>query len=195
MEKLIEQVKAFLPKLDENTIGSVYSSFEKKEIEKGAFIIKEGKICDKLYFIDSGYTRSYSLDEGKETTIWFCFDGEFVTAFNSFFHGIPCRQNIVAMVPCTMFYITNKKLNEQIKKNTLWETAVRLFITRYALQQEDRIYLLQSLSAVKKYQYLIDNYPHMIKTIPNKYIASFIGITNQSLSRIRTKARISVTGK
>jgi len=187
MEKLIEQVKAFLPRLDEDTISSIYSSFEKKEIEKGQFIAKEGKICDKLYFIDSGYTRSYLLNEGKEITTWFCFEGEFVTAFNSFFHGIPCRENIVAMMPCTMFYITNKKLNEQIKKNAIWETVVRLFITRFALQQEDRIYLLQSLSAVKKYQYIIDNYPHMIKIVPNKYIASFIGITKESLSRIRTK--------
>lgn len=188
MDKLIKYINKYVKGIDSSQIEKILTeNFQLKSLTKGEHLVVEGQACRYLCFINQGTLRYYYLKEGTEISTWFCFSEEFVTAFESFVLQVPSKEAIAATSSCELLCISYQSYTKLLRESLIWEKVSRVLTIHYAIQQERRIYMLQTLNAKEKYQYLLTHYPHIIQAIPGKYIASYLGISRETLSRIRAQ--------
>jgi CRP/FNR family transcriptional regulator, anaerobic regulatory protein len=187
MKAFYDYLLRSIPNLNPAIEQDIESHFKKKVLSRGEALIKEGQVNKNVYFVNKGMLRNYLMKDGSDVTTWFFFPEDFITTFESFQLQIPGIETSEALTDCELYYISFEELENLNNNSHQWERISRIFITRFAFQQGNRLLLLQTMSAKEKYDCLIKNYPHVIQKIPNKYIASYLGITRETLSRIRAK--------
>jgi CRP-like cAMP-binding protein len=185
MKELHHFIARYVPDLSPAFEEDLYRVFYTKKLKKGEHLIQAGQISRTLYFVKKGMLRNYLIKNDKELTVWFFFPENFVTVFDSMILQIPGKENTIAMTPCELYAIAYEKLEMLNKVSHEWEHISRVFTIEFALQQEMRLYMFQTMNAEEKYQFLLDMSPHIIENIPSKYIASYLGISRETLSRIR----------
>lgn len=155
---------------------------------KNEYLLKEGEICDFWGFIQDGLVRSYSLkDDGGEHTIGCILEGSFISESLSFIKRIPSTVNIHALENTTLIFISFENLQQLFLKYPDFESFARkLYEDRLASTKSRLLFRIQ-LNATDRYCYLLKIQPEIIKRVPLKYIASYLGITDSTLSRIRRK--------
>lgn len=147
-------------------------------------IVKEGFISDKVYFLFNGAVRTFHCPDGIEKTIWFTFENNFITSFYSFISGNPSNVNIESIEACECMVIQKRDLFRLIEKYDSINTIYRKVLEQTIVDQEK--YLQNDYGDAKeRYSNLVSNFPHYIQRIPLNYIASFLGINQSTLSRIR----------
>ena len=153
---------------------------------KGEFLITEGYKDDNIYYISSGIVRFVANSfEEKEYTFDFGFPNDFVNSYNSYKNGVPSEFSIQA-ISVVNTYIINKEIIKQVIDNN--KDYLLLFIQvleELLIKKTKREEMLIKKTPRDIYKYLIEKEPYFIQNIPLKYIASYIGITPQALSRIR----------
>ena len=160
-------------------------AFKKCTFKKGDFIIREDQIARNIYFIVKGKIRHFYNIDGKAYTRWVSLKNNFVTAFASFVHQQPSLENLECLQDCELLAISQEKF--QNIKNTspqiqqLWTTSIENEVVGY----EYRVYQLITTDSEKRYLDFIEKYPHFVMEVPQKYIASMLGIDPRHLSRIR----------
>jgi CRP-like cAMP-binding protein len=160
-------------------------------LDKFSIIVKEGQFADKMYFLVSGCVRAFYNKDGKEITDWFAFEGDFMSSINSFYQGVTSKHNIELLEPTTFLEIAKATIFELTDKHHCFERLGRIAVTKTMLQLQERIVSLQFETAQQKYESLINMRPDIIQRVPLTYIASHLGITLETLSRIRNpKKRI-----
>lgn len=153
--------------------------------DKLSIIVKEGQVADKLYFIINGCVRAFYNKDGKVITDWFAFEGDFMTSINSFYQGVPSKHHIELLEPTTFLEITRETIFDLIDKHHCFERLGRIAVTKTMLQLQERIVSLQFETAQQKYENLINIRPDIVQRVPLTFIASHLGITLETLSRIR----------
>lgn len=154
---------------------------------KGDYILEEGKVCNYLYFVEQGCLRGYYNLDGKEVTYWLSTEGMFATSFYSFISRKPSYETIRALEDSSLIAIHFDDLTSLYKDFHEIETLGRLVNERYYLQLEERTYALQFLSAKERYEKMLSNNPTWLQRISLGFLASYLGITQETLSRIRGK--------
>lgn len=163
------------------------TKLEEKKYAKKSLLVETGKTEKYLTFIDSGIVRLYIPGETEDLTFGFAFEGNFVSAYDSFLTQMPCTYSIQALTDISVWQISYDNLQ------TIYETSKEgNFMGRLAgeslfLQKARREISFLKDSAEERYLQLFTQQPELIKHIPLKYIASYIGITPQALSRIRKR--------
>lgn len=186
MQSLFDHINQYL-RLDKPSIDALTSELQKKEVSKSSFLITEGKICDHVYFIEKGCLRGYYNLDGKEITHWFAFENNFVTSFYSFVSRQPSVENIQAIEDCTLWGVSNKVLQSLYDKHPRIERLGRIMNERYYMMLEERFVRNHFREARERYENLLTHSPHILQRMPLGYIASYLGITQETLSRIRGK--------
>jgi CRP-like cAMP-binding protein len=158
-----------------------------KKFTKGDFIVLEGEQCDGLYFIQSGVFRTFREDSNSEYTTGFSFMGDFETSPFSLFYDTPCQESIQAITDAVALYISKKDALECAEKNPIVQRGYLLLMAAYIEILETRLHQHRSLTAEDRYLLLREQQPVEINKIPLSYIASFLGISKERLSRIRKK--------
>ena len=144
-----------------------------------------GQRCRHLYFVDSGALRgSYTLD-GKEITHWFAFENDFVTSFHSFITQQPAVESIYLLEGCVLWSIAKTDLEGLLNAHHQLERLLRLAYETYYIRLEERFVAAQFKTAAERYSELLQQAPHLIERVPLGYIASYLGISAETLSRIR----------
>lgn len=161
------------------------SSFEIKTIKKGDFFLKSGKICRKMAFIDSGYLRMYDIADGKEITFWIGNKGKFITSLSSFIFETENFWNIQAVTDCTAFVISRQKHFELCKQQPKWLEFDNLLLARSFALLEQSMFSQLHTTAQQRFENLLKEEPTLFNNVPLQHIASMIGITPESLSRLR----------
>jgi CRP-like cAMP-binding protein len=158
------------------------------KIKKGDYFIKEGQVCRQLGFLNEGLLRVYYTADGKEITSYFNSGhrNPIVSAFYSFLSTQPSLENIHALEDSELIVIDYENLEELYEQNPLFQKLGRLMAEQNYLASVLRIYSLQNKPALERYEDLLRKYKHVIQHIPQHYIASYLGITPESLSRIRS---------
>jgi len=187
MEALFELIR-FYCRLSNPALKSLGAALKKTELPKGSFLIMEGKICDHIYFLEKGCLRGYYNLDGKEITYWFAFENNFVTSFFSFITRKPCVECIQLVEDCTLWAISYDDLQKLYDTHPDIERLGRLMNERYYVMLEERFVSNHFKEARERYENLITNAPHIVQRIPLGYIASYLGITQETLSRIRSKS-------
>lgn len=184
MQTLFEHIQQYC-KLNTSTQKALGAALHKAEILKGNFLIKEGSICRHLYFLESGCLRGYFNLDGKEVTHWFAFENHFVTSFFSFVTRKPCVENIQCIEDCTLWAVHYDDLQRLYRDHTDMERLGRIMNERYYVMLEERFVGNHFKEARERYENLITHAPHIVQRVPLGYIASYLGMTQETLSRIR----------
>lgn len=161
--------------------------FEQQFFSKNDFLLKEGKVCRHLYFLEKGALRGFYTVDGKEISYWFSFENDFVTSFHSFITGNPAIENIQFLEGSIIWAISKNNLTMLINEYHDIERLVRIAYEKYYIRLEERFIGAQFKSAAERYENLLLQSPHIIERVPLGYIASYLGISQETLSRIRSR--------
>lgn len=183
--KLREKISRFID-LEPQDLDLIEALFKTEFVAKGTSLIEAGKPTDKAFFILSGYLRYFKvLDSGEELVIHLYAPDNFATSLNSFFGGMRSTETLQAITDCEVLYITKQDLEKLYSTNDKWQSFGRKLMESFLIEKEERIIDQISLTAHDRYRKLQQNQPDIIQYVPVKYIASFIGVQPESLSRIR----------
>ena len=162
------------------------SLFHYSTAAKGTTLIEAGKITDKVFFTISGYLRCFKiLDTAEELIVHLVGPHCAITTPSSFFLETKSTETVQAITDCEFFYITKSDLEKLYAMDAKWQTLVRKLMESTIIEKEERIIDQISLTAHERYLKLIQKHPDIVQNVPVKYIASYIGIQPESLSRIR----------
>jgi len=157
-------------------------------IPKGGYLVRTGEICDSLAFITRGVMRSFIEEDGKEVTTRFGREYELVTTLDSFILHTPTLENIQAVEDCEFVAISSASLNKLYQKYPSFNIIGRKLMESYYIYAEKRAYITRLRDAEKKYELFLQYFSSFANRIQLTYIASFLGITIETLSRVRAKA-------
>jgi CRP-like cAMP-binding protein len=187
MNSLFDHINQYC-QLGQPAIQSMGSVLEKVSLPKNSYLISEGKICNHVYFLEKGCLRGYYNLDGKEVSHWFGFENNFVTSFYSFITKKPSIENIQLIEDCTLWAIQYDNLQKLYNQYAEIERLGRIMHERYYVMLEERFVSNHFKEARERYENLVAHSPHILQRIPLGYIASYLGITQETLSRIRSKS-------
>lgn len=167
------------------TIMDVIDHFEEQRFSRNEFFLKEGKICDLLYLAE-GIMRAYTFDlKGDEVTTNLFAKNRQVYDHASFFLQTPSEENIQAVTDCLAYSITFEKMNTLFHSTPEFREYGRGMLVKEFVSYKKRTLAMINKTAEQRYEDLIKDNEEIFQFVQLKYIASYLGITNSSLSRIR----------
>ncbi|MEZ5016375.1 MAG: Crp/Fnr family transcriptional regulator [Flavipsychrobacter sp.] len=186
MTELEQYIQSYFA-VDDNKLADIAASFQFQKVNKGDFLLKQGRVCGQLSFISTGLVRIYTVIDDKEVTQWISTQGYFVTDLASFIFNTPARWQIQALTDCTLYSITKEDYNNIGNTIPEWHQLEKLFIAKCFVLLEDRVSRHLYMSSEERYQFLLDQQPNLFNEVPLQYLASMLGMTPETLSRLRKK--------
>ena len=169
----------------EKLICALDSISQKKILLKGEFLLREGQIESNIYFIKSGALRVFLLSEFEELTIRFGYDGSFITSLSSFIKGTPSEFYMEAIRKTTLQVIPKANLLQLVNEDQESLKQYIALLESLITQQIEREIDLLTVSPSERLRRVIERSPNLFQQIPLKYIASYLRMTPETLSRIR----------
>ena len=184
MNMLVEKLKKIIPQIEWNKYEHLW---KRLEVKSKTILLNEGEISDKAYLIEKGCLRLWFNNQGKDVTFQFFFENEAVSSFESFNKRQASLFNIESIEPSILQYIKKKDFDIILEENPVFKG----FLFEITLERQFN-YMRHFLSLIKdkpkdRYLNLLKDKPQIVQRIPQHYIASYLGITSVSLSRIRNK--------
>lgn len=173
--------------ISEDAKQALTEHLKKIDITKGEYLLREGTVCRNMYFLEAGCLRGFYILQGKEVTHWFASEKDFVTSFHSFITRTPSFESLQAIEDSVLWSISYETLYMLYDKYPDVERLGRIACENYYIRLEERYVNAQFKSATERYLQLMEQNPLFIQRIPLGYIASFLGISQETLSRIRSK--------
>lgn len=159
-----------------------------KKLRKKQYLLQEGDICKSIAFVEKGVLRAYSVDEkGNEHIIQFGLEGWLISDLYSFLSNEPATYNIDAIEDAELVLINKSAHEELLRKLPKYETFTRLNITGAYLAMQKRLTSIISSTLEERYTGFINLYPNIVQRVPQHMIASYMGLTPETLSRVRQK--------
>lgn len=155
-----------------------------KKVKKKEFLLKEGDINDRIFYVKKGLLRIYLVHEGKEINTWFVKEDEFISSVNSYYYETPSDEFIQAIEDSEILSVKKSTYNMVIKHNHKLALFVINELYVKLCEYSDQCRYLRLLSAEKKYEFLKRNNPEIINRVSQKHIASFLGVETTYLSKI-----------
>lgn len=180
-------VLAAIYPVSQEAIAYTKSKIKVLQISKGSLLVKSGEHCDHLYFVNKGVLRGYVKQGSKDITTWITAENELVTSISSYYQQIPSIENIEGLEDCKLVAIHRDDMEYLYKHFPEVNIIVRIILEKYYQDAEERAYICRLTEATSKYHRFINTKSHLLNRIPLKYIASYLGMTLETLSRIRSK--------
>ncbi|HTN17310.1 MAG TPA: Crp/Fnr family transcriptional regulator [Chitinophagaceae bacterium] len=172
--------------LTEEEIRMAVNAGSYRTIKKNDYFVREGQVCRQVAFIHSGIFRSfYHNAQGEEITFCFMFEGTFTTAYSSLITQQPTVENICAVTDAELFVIPRTAIDQFEKNSPNWLRLTKAIAEQEFVKMEQRVFTLLKESAENRYAELIGKHPDYLMHIPLNQLASYLGITQRHLSRIR----------
>ena len=182
---LKNQILAIVP-FTEKEIDYIINFFEFRIFETKEYILDASNVANEIHFIVEGLVRVYYIKEGKKITTYLACDNSFITSFSSFLNQNESLEYIQCIEPTQTLCISHQNMQLLYKEIPAWEKVGRILAEHYFLCMADRVLKLHMIQAREKYLiFLKTSHPKIIQRTPLIYISSFLGITPESLSRIR----------
>ena len=188
MENIIRKIRMYYPVSDE-ALEALVCLFKRIVFPAKTIIIQAGKLDKQIYFIEKGITRSYILHNDKEVTTWFSMEGDAVCGSWDLCRRKAGFEYVETLEKTLAYSVTIDRLNELYKSDIDIANWMRVLQQEIVLRLQDIHIAHLNLSANERYEQLKSEHPELCNRVGLGYIASFLGITQQSLSRIRSKGR------
>lgn len=175
--------------LSETDKSAIQNSFKLKKLRKRDFLFRDGEVCDEMYFVNKGCMILYALDdEGKEHITQLAIEGWWVGDMYSYLSGLPTGMYLEALEPTEALRIKRSERENLLMSAPILERYFRILLENNFIATHRRVKNLISKSAEEKYLDFVKLYPQFALRVPQKYIASYLGITPETLSRIRVQS-------
>jgi CRP/FNR family transcriptional regulator, anaerobic regulatory protein len=184
--QILQSIKSIvsLNKVEEESFVNI---LEVKQFKKKDFLLLEGQVCDKIIFINSGCVRLFYTVDGMENTFQFFFAERWYTDFSSFLTGQPTIENMQALEPCEVIQFKKKDLYQLYSTYPVFDRVGRILAENAFLSVSKLNQMLTNEEPEQRYLNLLSQRPEIVQRIPQHYIASYLGIKPESLSRIRKR--------
>ncbi|MDA8971729.1 Crp/Fnr family transcriptional regulator [Flavobacteriaceae bacterium] len=187
MQNLIHKIKNSIS-LSAQAEEYIYSISTEKTVSKGEILIREGQTVNKTFFVTQGSLRSFCVDkEGKEHTLQFAIRDWWISDFIAIYGNKPASLTVECISDSSVIEFNAQKLNEIYLQFPEFEPFQRKNLERHVVSLHKRILNQLQLTALERYNLFLEQYPNIEQHVPNYHIASYLGITQQSLSRIRVQ--------
>ncbi|SRR5690606_22494165 len=153
--------------------------------QRGELVVREGQYSKKAYLIVAGCSRAYYLKDGKDISDWFTFENQFMAPIVSFFSDKPSPHYVEFVEDSTVLEFSKNSMDKLRNKHHNFERFISNVVTETMLGLCERLYTIQFNKAEERYKHLLSIYPNITNRIPLTHIASYLGITLETLSRIR----------
>ena len=184
MEELCEKLDGIYC-LSEPARTAFIGCWRPMSFPKGHLLLPEGNVSHYLYFISKGVARIYYHKQEKEVTEWLALDGTFFFSIRSFFERVPSHLAINLLENSSLFGLHHDDLMRLCDQYHEVEKFLRRAVTVSLLLSQTRMESIQFETAQQRYRGLLDRNPDILQRVPLAYIASFLGITQETLSRVR----------
>jgi len=185
----MQELKNFIKSkihLEEKELDEICECFKPIAIPENRYLLKKGQYTNSYYFIRKGALRIYFENNGKQTNAWFAFENDFFADLSSLKSGLPSQYNIQALESCELYYVDRNIMEQLYNKYPKMERFGRLTWELAFTNVVNGIISFQTMNAKERYLMAIKN-PNLIQRVPLQHLASYLGITQTSLSRLRAK--------
>ena len=174
--------------LDQEVQDVIKNYLTPKKLRKKQYLLQETDVCKHIAFVEKGALRSFTVsDKGTEHIIQFAFEGWTISDLYSFLTSEPATYNIGAMENSELVLISKAAHDELLQKVPQYETYTRLQLTGAYIAMQRRLTSIISLTLEERYNYFTSLYPDIIQRVPQHMIASYMGLTPETLSRVRKR--------
>lgn len=184
-EKILNEVEKIYAPLSAVCKQEFILKSKIKTFKRGEIIVREGQYAEKAYLIIEGCARAYYLKDGKDISDWFAFENQFMASIVSLFSDNPSPHYIEFIEDATVIEFSKNTMTLLSKKHHDFERFISKVVTETMLGLCERLYTIQFNKANERYNHLITIHPTITNRIPLTHIASYLGITLETLSRIR----------
>ena len=190
MDQLLSRIHDSFPFLDREDVEFLLSISELRSLKIGDVLLKEGETNSNVNLVLSGLLRSYVINSsGDERTVLIAKENMRATSINSILHNLPSEITIEAVEPSTILIINSIKFQKAAATNDKLSLLEKQGMRSYLIDATERLHLFTVLSPEERFISFRDKHPDLIQRVPQMYLASYLGVTTVSLSRI--KARIA----
>ncbi|GAA4169858.1 Crp/Fnr family transcriptional regulator [Sphingobacterium ginsenosidimutans] len=189
MNEHLLKINSIIEQLDGDTLSALEAVSKIKTYKKGDFLLYQGEVCRYSFWIESGIARKFYLNENKELTTELLFENDLAVAFSSYVTQQPSQEFIQAVTDVRVSSIDNSSF-QRIKGQFSALMELDLLMTEYyTMWLEKRLFDFHTLDASTRYSQLLRDQPNIVQQVPLTYIASYLGISLETLSRIRAKIK------
>lgn len=167
-----------------NAFGEI---MEYEEVVAGKKLHSHGSVCENLYFVEEGALRAFYFFKGNDVTAHFATERGSITAPDSFINGARSKYSIEAIMNSKIFIIRKSVLEEYLKLYPQLERTAREYTESVYLEMLERVESIVFLTAYERYKQLLTNHPGLDQKVNLGHISSYLGITQETLSRVRNK--------
>jgi CRP-like cAMP-binding protein len=183
--KLLTFIESIMP-LSEHFKEKIASKLVLKKVKKGDVIIKSEMVCDSLFFIRSGFVRGYYPYKGKDITLWINTSGEILGSGRPILEDSVSQETIEAIDDCEFEVMLKRDVRELLASHYEVVLLMNYILSNYYADASDRALMSKIPNAKQRYEFFLQSrYGRLANEVPLKYIASFLGLRNETLSRIR----------
>jgi CRP/FNR family transcriptional regulator, anaerobic regulatory protein len=190
MESLFLLLNSILP-LPQLLAECLGSQLRCREIKRKEYLLKAGHVCRYIWFVECGLLRCFYHKEKHEVTSWFMREGDVIISIESFYQQKVSYESIQALEDCVLYYVSFEELNAVYRAFAEFNFIGRVLTEKYYTLWAQQLYALRMHSAHDRYRWLMEHHAELVLRVPAKYIASYLGIDETTLSRIKGKRMIS----
>lgn len=187
MTQLEQYIQTIFGITSSSELQILLSYFEQKEFKKGEFMLTSERQCKQLSFVEKGYFRMFAYSDSKEITQWIASKGYFLTDLHSFINQTPSKYYIQAITDGDLYSISNVNYNRLHEVLPAWKDLEKNFLVKCFTAMEERIFAHLSMTTEERYAAYFEKNRVLFNQIPLQYIASMLGMTPETLSRVRKK--------
>lgn len=169
------------------SINKLFEITVATDLKKGKLILREGRICKSIVFVEKGYLRTYVEKDGVEINTDFTFENNFTTNLKSLRSNLASDTNIITGEDSTIFEFDKDKLLDLYKVSPEFESFGRKLLEQLLITQEEHSNLFKIYSPTERYNYILQHNPLLLQRISLSQLASYLGVTRETLTRIRRK--------
>jgi len=186
MDQLLTFIGALQP-LSTPLEEALRQFLRREELPRRHWLLQPGQVSERIYFIEKGVVRGYYLKDDREVTSWFMKESDFIISIASFYTRQPAQEYIELLEDAVFLSIRFDQLQHLYRQFPEFNTIGRLLTEHYYVLSEQRATNLRMQSAGERYQQLLTDFPAIFQRVPLKYIASHLGLSPETLSRLRAR--------
>jgi CRP-like cAMP-binding protein len=187
MNTYLDKINAYIHSLDDETLRALQGMSSEKNYQKGDLLLRQNEVCTKSYLIQKGVARKFYLSDGKEITTELFFENDLAVSFDSYTLQQPSRECIEALTDVSVSITHFHAFQEAKLKYPRLVTLDLMLAEYYAMWVEKRLFQFHTMTATERYLDVVERSPHIVQTVSLTIIASYLGISLETLSRIRAK--------
>ncbi|MCC3159075.1 Crp/Fnr family transcriptional regulator [Hymenobacter sp. 15J16-1T3B] len=187
MDALLARLRALYP-LSDACLASITELMRREELPARRALLAPGQVANRIYFVESGLARGYYLHEGREANTWFMREGDFLISIVSFLTRTVSQEFMELLEDSVLYSVSYEQLQQLYRDFPEFNYVGRLLTEHYYVLSEQRTQQLRLLRAEQRYEQLVRAFPEVLQRVPLKHLASYLGVTPETISRIRAQA-------